>query len=72
MFKISLVVCGSTITGVIDATVKGARLEIRVDFSVAVKSLPVVDLIEMKTFPYSGVLIAPRLVSNEPDSPPKT
>ena len=71
IFKISLVVCGSTITGVIDATVKGARFATSVDFSVAVKLLPVVDLIDIKTFPYSGVLIAPRLVSYEPVSPPK-
>ena len=72
IFRMSRVVCGSTMTGVIDATVKGARLETRVDFSVAVRSLPVVDLIHMKTFPYSGELTAPRLVSKEPDSPPKT
>ena len=65
-------VCVSTITGVIDATVKGLSSVINVDFSVSVRLLPVVDSIAMNTFPYSGVLTTPRLVSNEPPSPPKT
>ena len=60
-FKMSLVVCGSTITGVMDATVNGAKFAIRLVFSAAVKLLPVVDLIDIKTFPYSGVLTATRL-----------
>ena len=59
-------------TGVIDATVKGARFAISVAFSAALRLLPVVDLIDIKTYPYSGVLTAPRLVSKEPDSPPNT
>ena len=71
-FNIRFVVCGSTITGVMDATVKGLSAVIKVDFSVAVRLLPVVDSIATNTFPYSGVLTTPRLVSNEPPSPPKT
>jgi hypothetical protein len=70
--KISFVVCTSTITGVIDATVNGARSTTNCDFSVAVKALPVVDFIDIKTFPYSGVSTTPRLVSKEPTSPPNT
>ena len=55
-----------------DATVNGARSVINCAFSVAVKLLPVVDFIAIKTFPYSGVSMTPRLVSKEPASPPKT
>ena len=35
-----------------------------------VKSIPVVDLIEIKTLPYSGVELTPVLGSKLPSSPP--
>ena len=64
-------VSGSTITGVIDATVNEARLFTRVVFSESVRLLPVVDLMDIKTFPYSGVDTTPTVSSKEPFSPPK-
>ena len=42
-------VSGSTITGVIEATVNGARSVTSLIFCEAVKLVPVVDLIDMKT-----------------------
>ena len=62
-FKIIFVVCVSTTTGDIDATVKGVNAVINEDFSVSVKLLPVVDCMAIKTLPYSAVLTTPRLVS---------
>ena len=64
-------VSGSTIIGVIEATVNGARSFTRFLFSKSVRLFPVVDLIDMKTFPYSGVLTTPSVSSKEPFSPPK-
>ena len=55
-----------------ESFIKGLNEVINEDFSVSVNRLPVVDSIAMNTFPYSGVLTTPRLVSNEPPSPPKT
>ena len=71
-FKIKKVVSGSTITGVIDATVYFAKSATRVDFSDAVKFNPVVATIEINTLPYSAALTTPRLESYEPFSPPNT
>ena len=72
VWKIKEVVVGSTITGVVDATVKGAKSLTSWDFYPDVKLSPVVDLMEIKTLPYSAVLTTPRLGSNEPLSPPNT
>ena len=69
--KIRNSVSGSTITGVIEATVNGARLLTNVLFSESVKLFPVVDLTDINTFPYSGVLTTPTVSSKEPVSPPK-
>ena len=54
-FRIILVVSESTITGVIEATLYGAKAATRFDFWTDVKFFPVVDLTDIKTFPYSGV-----------------
>ena len=72
VFKIKVVVSGSTITGVIEATLNGERAETKLLFCVDVKSCPVVVLIEMKTLPYSGFADTPVLVSKLPSSPPQT
>ena len=48
------------------------KLDTREVFSLSVKLLPDVVLIEMKTLPYSGVSVTPTLVSKEPTSPLKT
>ena len=54
-FNIRLVVSVSTITGVIDATLYGLTADTKVDYCTEVKFCPVVDLIEIKTLPYSGL-----------------
>ena len=71
-FKIKKVIAGSTMTGVVEATVNGAKSLTSCVFSLVVKLSPVLDLIEIKTLPYSGVDTTPRLVSNDPLSPPNT
>ena len=57
------VVSASTTTGVIDATLYGASADSKFVFCTEVRSTPVVDLIEINTFPYSGVSLTPVLVS---------
>ena len=71
-FKIKKVIAGSTMTGVVEATVNGAKSLTSCVFSLVVKLSPVLDLIDIKTLPYSGVDTTPRLVSNDPLSPPNT
>ena len=62
-FKIKKVVSGSTTTGVIEATLNGANAVTKLLFCTVVKFSPVVDLIEIKTLPYSGLDDTPVLVS---------
>ena len=64
-------VSGSTITGVIEATVNGARSRTNRSFSTWGIKLPVVDLIDIKTFPNSWTELTPNTGSKEPVSPPK-
>ena len=63
VFNISFVVSGSTTTGVMPATLYVARPVTISFFSCFVSICPVVDLIEIKTLPYSLVSTTPRLVS---------
>ena len=70
--RIKLRVSGSTITGDTDATLYLSKSVTSFVFSVAVKLLPLVDLIEIKTLPYCAVSTTPREVSYEPSSPPQT
>ena len=61
------------ITGVIDATLYGLKSFSSCNFSALVKFCPVVDLTDMKTFPYCGIeLVSPVPSSKLPSSPPKT
>ena len=53
--RIKKVVSASTITGVTDATLNGAKSFTSWFFCVVDKFCPVLFLIDMKTFPYSGV-----------------
>ena len=62
-FKIKKVVSGSTITGVIEATLYGANAVTKLLFCTDVRFSPVVDLIEINTLPYSGLDDTPVLVS---------
>ena len=72
VFKIKKVVSGSTITGVTDATLNGANAVTKLLFCSVVRFSPVVDLIDIKTLPYSGLDDTPVLVSKLPSSPPHT
>ena len=64
--KRSLVVSGSTITGVIEATVNGPKDLTKDVFCSEVRFCPVLDLIDIKTFPYDGVDVTPKDESKLP------
>ena len=49
-FKIKKVIAGSTMTGVVEATVNGAKSLTSCVFSLVVKLSPVLDLIEIKLY----------------------
>ena len=66
------IVSGSTITGVIEATVNGDKSWTNRSFSAWGLRLPVVVLIDMKPFPNYWVETTPNDESKEPLSPPKT
>jgi hypothetical protein len=70
-FSIRNNVSGSTTTGVIEATVNGPRSVTNRAFCEAVKLVPVVDLIDMKTFPNSCTELTPVTGLKEPLSPPQ-
>ena len=72
MLRMIKVVSGSTITGVIDATLNFAKSFTSCDFCAADKLSPVVLLIDMKTLPYSGTDYTPSDGSKLPSSPPNT
>ena len=56
-------VSGSTITGVIDATLKDAKSFSKFSFCDVVRLIPVVLFTDIKTLPYSGTELTPVLVS---------
>ena len=66
------VVSASTITGVTDATLNLLKSLTSCVFCASDKSKPVVLLIDIKTFPYSGVDDTPSDGSKLPSSPPHT
>ena len=70
--RIKKVVSGSTITGVIEATVNGPKDLTKDVFCSEVRFCPVLDLIDIKTFPYDGVDVTPKDESKLPSSPPHT
>ena len=62
------VVSGSTMTGVIDATLNAFKSLTKFSFCVVVRLIPVVLFTDIKTLPYSGVELTPVLVSKLPSS----
>ena len=70
--KIINVVSGSTMTGVIDATLYGFKSLTKFSFCDVVRFKLVVLFTDMKTLPYSGVELTPVLVSKLPSYPPHT
>ena len=70
--RIKFRISGSTITGVIEATVYFFKLDTRDFFSLSDRTLPELVFTEINTLPYSGSSVAPVLVLKEPVSPLNT